>query len=137
MQRMVKMTRADSTATDKPRGNEASVAYAGTITTTGKSEAIRLEKSLFKSHPEFRQKSKVQAHVIGPGTMLVSVADGTTNDTDEDPIMAAFLSFLDREIAQSPERIKPLSATRIGEARELTKDVGVSDDESLPDDVTL
>jgi antitoxin PrlF len=69
--------------------------------------------------------------------MLVSVADDTTNDTDEDPIMAAFLSFLDREIAQSPERVKPLSATRIGEARELTKDVEVSDDESLPDDVTL
>ena len=43
--------------------------YTGTITTTGKSEAIRLEKALFKSHPEFRQKSKVHAHVIGPGTM--------------------------------------------------------------------
>jgi len=49
--------------------------YSGTITTTGKSEAIRLEKALFKSHPEFRQKTKVRAHVIGPGTMLVSVAD--------------------------------------------------------------
>ncbi len=131
------MTRTDSAATHKPRGSEASVAYVGTITTTGKSEAIRLEKSLFKSHPEFRQKSKVQAHVIGPGTMLVSVADDVTTDGDEDPIMAAFLSFLDREIAQSPERIKPLAATRIGEARALTKDVEVSDDETLPDDVSL
>jgi antitoxin PrlF len=113
------------------------VAYAGTITTTGRSEAIRLEKSLFRSHPEFRQKSKVQAHVIGHGTMLVSVTDDETTESEVDPIMAAFLKFLDREIAQSPDRIKPLSATRIGEARELTKDVEVSDDESLPDDVTL
>jgi antitoxin PrlF len=121
----------------KPRGAEASVAYAGTITTTGKSEAIRLEKSLFKSHPEFRQRSKVQAHVIGHGTMLVSVADDETTESEVDPIMAAFLSFLDREIAQSPDRIKPLSATRIAEARELTKDVEVSDNESLPDDVSL
>ena len=48
--------------------------YRGTVTTTGKSEAIRLEKALFKSHPEFSQKSKVHAHVIGPGTMLISVA---------------------------------------------------------------
>jgi len=47
------------------------------------------------------------------------------------------LSFLDREIAQSPERIKPLSATRIDEARALTKDVKVTDDDKLPDDVTL
>jgi len=51
--------------------------------------------------------------------------------------MAAFLSFLDREIAQSPARIKPLSATRIDEARSLTKDVEASDDDKLPDDVTL
>ena len=35
--------------------------YKGTVTTTGKSEAIRLEKALFKSHPEFSQKSKVLA----------------------------------------------------------------------------
>lgn len=121
----------------KPRTAEASVAYAGTITTTGKSEAIRLEKSLFKSHPEFRQRSKVHAHVIGHGTMLVSVADDETTESEVDPIMTAFLSFLDGEIAQSPDRIKPLSETRIAEARELTKDVKVSDNESLPDDVTL
>jgi antitoxin PrlF len=118
-------------------GSAHSVTYAGTITTTGKSEAIRLEKALFRSHPEFRQKAKVQAHVIGPGVMLVSVADTATGDNDADPIMAAFLRFLDREIAHSPELIKPISATRIDEARALTNDVEVSDEESLPDDVTL
>jgi antitoxin PrlF len=132
------MTRTTRIAeTRKPPEPQASVAYAGTITTTGKSEAIRLEKSLFRSHPEFRQRGKVQAYVIGHGTMLVTVAGDETNESKADPIMAAFLSFLDQDIAQSPDRIKPLSATRIAEARELTKDVEVSDDESLPDDVTL
>jgi len=125
------------TETRTRKGAAGSVAYVGTITTTGKSEAIRLEKSLFRSHPEFRQKSRVQAHVIGPGTMLLTVTDDETTESEADPIMAAFLKFLDREIAQSPERMKPLSATRIAEARELTKDVEVSDDESLGDDVTL
>ncbi len=121
----------------KATRSETSVAYAGTITTTGKSEAIRLEKSLFRSHPEFRQKGKVQAHVIGHGTMLLSVTDDETSEGEVDPIMAAFLKFLDREIAQSPDRIKALSATRIAEARELTKNVEVSDEEMLPDDVIL
>lgn len=121
----------------KPKEAAASVAYVGTITTTGKSEAIRLEKSLFRSHPEFRQKSKVQAHVIGHGTMLLSVTDDETSESEVDPIMAAFLKFLQHEIARSPETIKPLSATRIAEARELTKHVEVSDGELLPDDVTL
>ncbi len=41
--------------------------FSGSITTTGKSEAIRLDKALFRAHPEFRQRAKVRAHVIGPG----------------------------------------------------------------------
>jgi antitoxin PrlF len=129
--------RSEATPEGRKPITEGSVAYSGTITTTGKSEAIRLEKSLFRSHPEFRQKSKVQAHVIGPGTMLVSVTDDETSESEADPVMAAFLSFLDREIERAPDGIKPLSATRIEEARELTKGVVVRDDESLPDEVTL
>src|SRR5436853_7679450 len=104
-------------------------AYTGTITTTGKSEAIRLEKALFKSHPEFRQKTKVRAHVIGPGTMLVSVADEVTANTHGDPVMAAFLSFLGKDIAATPARVKPLAATRIKEAHELTEGGAVDDGE--------
>jgi antitoxin PrlF len=112
-------------------------AYTGKITTTGKSEAIRLEKALFKSHPEFRQKATVRAHVIGPGTLLVSVADKAPASREADPVMAAFLSFLAGDISRSPDQIKPLSATRIEEARALTRDVDVRDDEEIPDDVTL
>jgi hypothetical protein len=43
------------------------------------------------------------------------------------------LRKIDHDIAQSPDRIKPLSTTRIAEARELTKDVEVGDDEVFPD----
>ena len=111
--------------------------YRGTITTTGKSEAIRLEKALFKSHPEFRQKTKVHAHVIGPGTMLVSVADELTVDKRADPVMAAFLSFLAQDIARTPARVKPLGVTRIEEARVLTNGVTVDDSETIPDNVGL
>jgi antitoxin PrlF len=111
--------------------------YSGTITTTGKSEAIRLEKALFRSHPEFAQKTKVEAHVISPGTMLVSVADPAGAEAEADPVMAAFLSFLAHDIAATPGRIKPLAATRIKKARDLTRRVKVRDDDTLPDDVTL
>jgi antitoxin PrlF len=110
--------------------------YSGTITTTGKSEAIRLEKALFRSHPEFRQKAKVHAHVIGPGTMLVSVA-GASEETETDPVMAAFLSFLSADMVSAPQRVQPLAAARLEEARALTDGVEVDDDEVLPDDATL
>jgi antitoxin PrlF len=55
----------------------------------------------------------------------------------DDSVLAAFLSFLDREMARTPELIQPLSAMLINQARELTKDVEVTDDELLPDDVSL
>jgi antitoxin PrlF len=111
--------------------------YSGTITTTGKSEAIRLEKALFKSHPEFAQKAKVAAHVIAPGTMLVSVTGQADIGTEADPVMTAFLGFLSKDLAAVPGRIKPLAATRIKKARDLTRRVKVRDDDTLPDDVTL
>ena len=111
--------------------------YTGTITTTGKSEAIRLEKALFKSHPEFAQKSKVRAHVIGPGTMLVSVAGETAAAPQADPVVAAFLSFLAMDTSKSPGRIRQLTARQIRQARALTRGVKVRDDDALPDDVTL
>ncbi len=41
--------------------------FKGSITTTGRSEALRLDKALFRAHPEFRQKSKIRAHVLGRG----------------------------------------------------------------------
>lgn len=111
--------------------------YSGTITTTGKSEAIRLEKALFKSHPEFSQRAKVEAHVIAPGTMLVSLAGQADVETEADPVMAAFLGFLSKDISAAPGRIESLAATRIKKARELTRRVKVRDDDTLPDDVTL
>jgi antitoxin PrlF len=111
--------------------------FSGTITTTGKSEAIRLEKALFRSHPEFSQRAKVEAHVIAPGTMLISVTDKTAAETEADPVMAAFLGFLSKDISAAPERVKPLATTRIEKARELTRRVKVRDDDTLPDDVTL
>ena len=114
------------------------VNYSGKITTSGKSEAIRLEKALFRSHPEFRQKASVRAKVVAPGHLLVSVEDtGRRTREDVDPLMLAFLSFLERDIGTVPQRVKPLAATAVERARELTVGVTVDDDQALPDDVSL
>ncbi|GAA4258969.1 hypothetical protein GBZ26_03955 [Azospirillum formosense] len=114
------------------------LAYNGSITTTGASEAIRLDKTLFRQHPEFRQKAKVEAHVIGRGTLLVHlVDDGQDPENQEDPMVAAFLSFIERDAVAHPERIAPLSASKVARAVELTKNVTVSDDDVIPDDISF
>jgi antitoxin PrlF len=79
--------------------------FGGAITTTGRSGALRLEKSFFQAHPEFRLKAKLRIHHIGPGQLLVSVEDEPTAaaaDEAHDPILSAYLAFLEKDMAANP-----------------------------------
>ena len=113
-------------------------AYKGTITTTGSSEAIRLDKGLFRQNPEFRQKAAVEAHVIGRGTLLVRlVGEAEEDERQEDPMVSAFLAFIERDATAHPQRIVPLSSSEVSRAVELTRNVAVSDEDVIPEDVTF
>jgi antitoxin PrlF len=105
------------------------MSYKGRISTSGTSEAIRLEKSLFKQHPEFRRQAEVRAHVIGPGTMLISLVDTTNECSEEDPVILAFLSFLEKDLVEHPEQVNPVTGDQVARARDLTAHVTVSDNE--------
>jgi antitoxin PrlF len=110
-------------------------AFSGSITTTGKSEAIRLDKALFRLHPEFRQKAKVRAQVISPGHALISVVDDTSEPVgEEDPVVEAFLGFLAKDLQSRPGR---KSRTSLSRAVRLTRGVKVSDDDTIPSSVTI
>ena len=75
--------------------------FKGSITTTGKSEAIRLDKALFRLHPEFRQKAKVRAQVISPGHALITVVDDeAASIDDEDPVVTAFLAVIEKDLKE-------------------------------------
>lgn len=104
--------------------------YRGAITTTGSSEAIRLDKGLFRQNPEFRQKAKVEAHVIGRGILLVQLVDEPAQDEqDEDPMVAAFLAFVDRSVEENPGMIKPTTQTEFEEVDDLLKGIVIADDD--------
>lgn len=117
--------------------------FKGSITTTGRSEAIRLDKALFKSHPEFRQKAKISAHVIGPGSLLLTldpddhVERASESTFERDPIVSAYLSFLERDMSERPDRLQPISLADMERLDALLKNVVVTDKDVIPDDVTL
>jgi hypothetical protein len=83
--------------------------YHGKQAKTGNSLGLRFERALFHSHPEFN--GEVEAHIIGPGRMLV-VADPAPRkkNAKEDPVLSSFMSFLAADMLRSPERITPLDA---------------------------
>lgn len=107
------------------------MSYSGKISTSGNSEAIRLDKNLFKQHPEFKQQAQVRADIIGPGTMLLRVIDNQETEGDEDPFVCAFLSFIEKDGIAHPENITPVSERQMKKIADLTDGVEVSNDDCL------
>lgn len=110
--------------------------YRGKQARTGNSLALRFERALFHSHPEFN--GDVEAHIIGPGRMLVIAEPRRRRkEAEEDPALATFMSFLAADMQRSPERIKPLDAALVKRVSALVKGVSTSDDEDLGDEALL
>ena len=113
-------------------------AFSGSITTSGSSQAICLEKALFRSFPEFRKHAKVRAKVISHGQILISVVDEAVSaQLEDDPVIEAFLGFLAEDLQSNPRRLASLSQAAIDCAQKLTKDVVVDDTEVLPDNISF
>jgi antitoxin PrlF len=110
-------------------GGIPAASYKGKITTAGTSEGFRFDKTLFRQHPEFKQKAEVRADVIGPGTILVSLINNPEMENEDDPVVSAFLAFLERDMLENPKTITRLSADQIARAKALTANVNVTDDE--------
>lgn len=110
--------------------------YRGKQAKTGNSLGLRFERALFHSHPEF--SGEVEAHVIGPGRMLV-VADPEPKkkSAEEDPVLSSFMSFLAADMQRSPEHIRPLDAGVMERVCTLVSDVNSSPEEDLGDEALV
>ena len=106
--------------------------YHGKQAKTGNSLGLRFERALFHSHPEF--SGEVEAHIIGPGRMLV-VAEPETkrNSAEEDPVLSSFMSFLAADMLRSPEQIKPLQPGTLDRIGKPVNNVNASPEEDLGD----
>jgi len=67
----------------------------------------------------------------------LSLPDRKAKLVDEDPIVIAFLSFLENELKKRPDRRTRLSKNSIRRAVRLTRNVKVNQNESLPENVTF
>ena len=110
--------------------------YHGKQAKTGNSLGLRFERALFHSHPEFN--GEVEAHIIGPGRMLV-VADpeAKRRTAEEDPVLSSFMSFLADDMQRSPEHIKPLDAGVMERIGRLVSSVDTSPEEDLGDEALI
>lgn len=109
--------------------------YTGRATRTGNSKAIRFESALFTSHPEFAE-GDMEADVIAPGCLLIRTrAQG--NDEGRDPVFGVYLAFLEQQIAERPELLRPLTAEDVAGLDELLDGVVYDREEALDDEFEL
>jgi antitoxin PrlF len=111
----------------------APVEYFGKRTKTGNSTGFRFEGALFKSHPEF--SGNVRAQVIAPGRLLV-VAE-PTEEPAHDPVVASFLAFLQADMVQHPDQIRPVKNIVADEMSTLVGGLAVDPNEDLGDEDLL
>lgn len=131
---LVKATRRKSLRAQPIEG--AGGVYRGRQAKTGNSLGLRFERALFHSHPEFN--GQVEAHVIGPGRMLV-VADpeSARKSVEEDPVLSSFMSFLASDMHNSPGHITPLDGDIVDRIGTLVQEVKTSPEEDLGDEALI
>lgn len=100
--------------------------FSGKSTSIGNSNGFRFDAALFKANPEFF--GEVRATVLAPGQMLVSVVSmdeqpSALQDEESNPVMQAFLSFLEGQMKAQPELIEPVSAAQMAHIAALVEGV--------------
>jgi len=108
--------------------------YTARATTSGRAHALAFTKDLAREHPEFT-KGRFDIHVIAPGRLLVSAIDEPVSaaDDESDPVLGAFLGFLEQQMEMRPDLIRPFTARDVEGLDELLKDTVVDPDEDLGD----
>jgi len=111
--------------------------YNAKATTVGNSKALRLDRALVRAHPEFAT-GEFKVSVLGPGAMLVTAtARATREPAETDPGLDAYLAFVEQQMVNHPERIRPLTTDDVRGLDTLLADVVVDRDEELADDFGL
>lgn len=116
------------------RLSSSTTAYSGSKTKAGNSEALRFEKSFFRSNPEF--SGSVIARVIAPGQILVTALNDEECPNEDDPIIDAFLAFIANDIKRG-NRVSAIPESLFKEMEALVGDVEVDFDEDLGDESFL
>lgn len=100
--------------------------FSGKSTSIGNSNGFRFDAALFKANPEFF--GEVRGTVLAPGQMLVSVVptgeqSSASQDEESNPVMQAFLSFLEGQMAAHLELIEPVTEAQMAQIAALVEGV--------------
>jgi antitoxin PrlF len=71
---------------------------------------------------------------LADGTVVIARDERAEEARSEDPVIAKFLAFLAKDMAEKPQRIRPVPRELVERAKALVEGVEVDLDAALPDD---
>ena len=69
--------------------------------------------------------------------MTLDEPDAPLDEAERDPVMSAFLDFLERDMVENPQNLTPFAEADVTRIRELVAGVEVSDDDVLSDEFSF
>lgn len=82
-----------------------------------------MDAAFFRAHPEF--SGEVMATVVSDGHVLLSAKPLAREESERDPVLGSFLTFLEKEMQEHPELIQPADKGLLAEIAKLVEDVEV------------
>jgi antitoxin PrlF len=80
---------------------------------------------------QLSKRDKIHYRICANGEVVLTRAEPPDGD---DPVLAAFLSFLERDLANHPERLQAVDARLVERLHGLVNDVEIDLNEALPDE---
>jgi antitoxin PrlF len=80
---------------------------------------------------QLNKRDKIHYRIRANGEVVLTRAEPADGD---DPVLAAFLGFLERDLANHPERLQAVDAGLVERLQGLIGDVEIDLNEALPDE---
>lgn len=122
--------------TDRKRRQDIGPYGKGSLATSGNSHALRIDKSFVRQNPVLAQTgSKVRFKKVASNTFVFVILNDVDDEEKGDPVVEAYLSFLEDDMRFNPSRVTSMSEN---EARRLEHLVeGIDTDAEIALDVTF
>lgn len=97
--------------------------YLGKVAQNGNSTSLRLKKGLFDAHPSFETGAEIEATAISDDMLLVRAIKHDSGQDDPDPVISAFLAYIEQDMMDNPQSIQPISADVLDDIAQLVEGV--------------
>ena len=108
------------------------MSYTARADRSGSAPLLAFTEAFAAEHPEFTEGA-FDVHVISRGRLLVSLQEDGKDNGADDPVLGAFLGFLEKSMCEEPHLVQPMTSSNFAGLDEMLEAVEADLDAPLED----